>query len=337
MKDKLDFQKKFGTFVLDEFEFESGQVLEDVVVEYQTRGQPKFDEDGNIINMVIYCPTIRGSQSIINDDKFKQGVSLILDDYFYVNITNLGAPGSCSPSSTGLKYKFPNYTFNDMINFKRKFLKEKFNITHVQGIVGGGIGGFEIFTWACEYPDEMEFLIILNSSYATNGFRYVLSEGISSMIEATDEYYSDVYSSSLTNVLISINKMLFSCYFPRRIFANLSNDEIDFLMEEYVDEGLFLDIYDFKIRNDCILKYDVRDKLCNIRAKSLFVSTYDDVYFTPKLDALPLKDLVKDSQVCFFESKRNNYYDKEDYSEMRNVILEFTTPFLEKMLKASKD
>ena len=38
----------------DEFEFESGAVLKDVKVEYFLTGTPKYDEEGNITNMVLY-------------------------------------------------------------------------------------------------------------------------------------------------------------------------------------------------------------------------------------------------------------------------------------------
>lgn len=47
----------------------------------------------------------------------------------------------------------------------------------------------------------------------------------------------------------------------------MSNSEIDRLMDDFVDEGLFTDIYDFKFRNDCVLGYDVEDKLKDIKAK----------------------------------------------------------------------
>lgn len=337
LNEEFSSQKHFGTFVLDEFEFESGQILHDVEVEYETSGVPRYDKYGNIINLIVFCPTTRGGQSLLNDTEYNHGFSLKMEEYFYIHITSLGIPGSCSPSNTGLKQNFPNYTFKDRVNFKRKFLKEKFNVTSVHGIAGEGLGGFEVFTWACEYPDEMEFIIVLNSSWSTSGFRYVISKGVESIIESTDDYYSDMYSSSLSKVMVSINKLLFSYYFPRRIFANLSNHEIDYVMDEYVDEGLFIDIYDFNIRNNCILNYDVKDKLNNIKAKSLFISTYDNMYFSPKFDTLPLKDLVKDSHVFLFESKRNHYYDKEDYSEMTEVISDFIKPCLEKMLKVSKD
>ena len=333
----MDFSKRFGKHVLDEFTFESGRVLKDVEVEYTTFGEPKHDADGNIINAVVFCPNMGGSQNLFQDIIPNSGFSLKHDDLFYIIITSLGTPESCSPSTTGLKLNFPDYNFRDRVNFQKRFLQEKFNITNVLGVVGEGLGGYEVFTWACEFPDDMEFIIVLNSSYATTGYKYVISKGLESIIHSSDDFESDVYSPSLNKLIVSINKLLFSYYFSENIFANLSNDEIDIMMDEYVDDGLFWDIYDFKIRNDCVLNYDLTDKLCNIKAKSLFINSEDNPAFTPKHDLIPLKELIKDSEVFILKSKRDSIYDGEDYSELTKKLAEFSLPFIKKMLEASID
>ena len=54
---------------------------------------------------------------------------------------------------------------------------------------------------------------------------------------------------------------------PKRILQNMTNDEFDVLMDNYVDDGLYMDVYDLKRRNDSILKFDVEDKLGNIKLK----------------------------------------------------------------------
>ena len=49
--------------------------------------------------------------------------------------------------------------------------------------------------------------------------------------------------------------------------------------DDFVDEGLFVDIYDFKLRNDAVLEYDVEDKLHNIKAKSLILGIDGFLHF----------------------------------------------------------
>jgi len=84
------------------------------------------------------------------------------------------------------------------------------------------------------------------------------------------------------------------------------------LMDDFVDEGLFVDIYDFKLRNDAVLEYDVEDKLKNIKAETLVISSNDDMYYTPEFDVMPLNDLIENVTIVTFESDITNInYDDE--------------------------
>ncbi len=315
----------YGNYIMDSFEFESGRVLENVNVEYETRGVPEYDENGNIINAVIFCPTLKGGQSILA--RYHDRIyNLDKDAYFVIKITSLGAPDSCSPSSTGLKYDFPEYTIKDRVDFKRQFLAEKFNINEKFGLVGEGTGGFEVYTWACEYPDEMEFIIVLNSTYKTQGRRYIQIKVAEAMIDSCDDFYDSQYNVSLSKLIVAIARLMFLNYYSEKTFDKLSNDEIDVLMEDYIDESLFMDIYDFKSRNDCLLRYDVSDKLHNIKAKSLILGIDDYLSFNTKNDILPLKDLIKDSKIVTFQDKED-IYEEVDYSDLGLEIVSFLKQF----------
>ena len=319
-----EFNAGYYTYVMDKFEFESGSILDNVVVEYSLRGTPKYDEDGNICNAIIFCHRFNGNYASIDDLYYltKKGGVFDSEEYCFISITSLGFPESCSPSTTGLKHNFPKYSIKDRVNFKRQFLAEKFNIKKVHGILARGVGGYEAYTWACEYPDEMDFIIIHSSSYKTNGYRYVVSKCMDSVIDSTDHFYDEIYNDSLSRIMVSINKLLYSNYFSKKIFQEMSNDEIDVLMDDFVDEGLFTDIYDLKFRNDAILNYNLEDKLHLIEAKALIISSRDDIYYSPEFDTLPLENLIKDSKIILFDFTRD-YIDFEDYSIFEKDLIEF--------------
>ncbi len=144
MFDEEFFENEKKQFIMDSFKFQNGEVLNDVTVEYMTYGTPKYDENGLITNTILYCGGSLGSFA---------GISKILpltfencpfdaEKYFFVSLTALGSSGSCSPSLTGLKNKFPEYTMVDVVNFQKQFLDEKFGINHVLGLVGNSMGGF---------------------------------------------------------------------------------------------------------------------------------------------------------------------------------------------------
>ena len=107
----------------------------------------------------------------------------------------------------------------------------------------------------------------------------------------------------------------------------MDNDEIDVVLDEFIDEGLFLDVYDFKFRNDCQFEYNIEEKLHFIKAKSLLISTNDN-YFNFEDDLLPLKDMIKDSIVICDDAIKNDYYFKdEDYIPIVNQIIIFLNQF----------
>lgn len=309
---------------MDSFEFESGSVLENVDVEYMAKGTPKFDDEGNMTNVILYCHRFNGSYSSL-DDIFRltaKGKPFDFEKYYFISITSLGFPNSCCPSTTDLKHNFPKYTIKDRVNFKRQFLKERFNIEKVHGIISRGVGGYEAYTWACDYPDELDFIICSSTAFKTNGYRYVVSKCMESIIESSDDFYSDIYTDSLSRMMVSINKLLYSNYFSKQVFHNMTNDEIDVLMDDFVDDGLFVDIYDFKLRNDAVLEYDVEDKLKNIKAKALIISSKNDMYYSPKFDVMPIEELIENSKIILLEPSAD-YTAYEDYPLIEDELNNF--------------
>lgn len=322
-KSKLGYRKH----AMAEFEFENNVVLQNVEVEYTTRGTPEYDEHGNIINAVLYCHRFNGNCLSIEDLHQLVGQKSMLADYnfFYISITTLGYSESCSPSTTGLKSDFPKYSIKDRVNFKRKFLAEVFGITKVLGILGVGIGGYEAYTWGCEYPDEMEFLIIGHSSFKTNGYRYINCKTIDAIIDSTNAYHDKIYDESISKVILSLNLLSYSHNFSKKIFQNLSQNEIDLLAESFVDEGWIEDIYDLRYRNNAILNYDLEDKLSNIKAKTLIVGASQEGYYSPEFDVYPVEEKIENVEIYIFNS--HNFVFNDDYTEFVKLFREFLEEF----------
>ena len=314
---------------MDSFEFEYGRVLENVEVAYSTYGTPKFDDEGYITNAVLFSYTFRGEYSFLrkSHDYILNNSDFTYDDFYFIVISPLGTPDSCSPSATGLKFNFPNYNHRDMVNFQRQFLAEKFKIKKILGLVGEDFGAFIALTWACEYPDDMEFIFVVNSSFKLGGYKYILEKSVENIIDSIDDYYSEGYSASKTKSIVAITTLVFAHSSSKVAFNKLHNSEIDAILEDFIDDALFLDVYDIKYLNDANLKYDLEDKLSKIKAKSLFVST-NDYYFDFEMDLMPIKELVKDSIVLKQDSvKEDYYYKEEDYAPIGKEVLSFLEQF----------
>lgn len=229
--------------VLDKFEFEHGRVLENVEVSYTTYGIPKYDEDGYIVNAVLFF------QLSANNSLFYTVLISILRIIvilkmmtFFIDVGPLGYPDSCSPSTTGLRNHFPHYTILDMVNFQRQFLAEKFKFKKILGLIGEGVGGFQVLTWACEYPDDMDFIFVLNSSAKFSGYKYLIAKVMENIINSSDDIDSNEYSSSLSKILVSINSLLFAHSSSKESFNNMHNYQLDVILDEFIDDG-FLEMF----------------------------------------------------------------------------------------------
>lgn len=294
---------------LDKFKFNNGEILENLKVEYMTFGIPIYDEMGIITNAVLYCHGSSGDFSSVKriSEITGDGRPLDTNKFFIISLSALGSPNSASPSSTNLGNNFPKYDVEDMVNFQKKFLEDKFGITHLKGLIGNSMGGFEVLTWACIYPTTIDFVISLVSSYKVAGHNYALSNIMNNILMSDPDYdggdYKKPISESLKRSLKLVSDAMYCYGLSREEYRNnMSNEDIKLAMCEFAEESLDDDINDLIYRNNSSLDYDLSDKLDNISANVLIIAINQDQYFPPNLDAIPMSNLIKNSKLIIFDS-----------------------------------
>ncbi|WP_407422967.1 alpha/beta fold hydrolase [Methanobrevibacter sp.] len=321
------FEEKREMYVMDSFEFSNGEVLNDVDVEYMTFGTPKYD--GNIItNAIIYC-----HGSLGNFTSAKKIFPLMYENapfdenkYFFISISALGSPGSCSPSSTNLKNKFPKYSIEDVVNFQKQFLAEKFNLTHVLGIIGNSMGGFVALTSAILYPDFADFIMPGVSSYKVAGHDYILSKFVDEIITSDENYEKGIVNESLKRTLKLASLAEFNFGLSKEALRATPKEELSQNFEEFGEESLFLDIYDVKYCNEACMNYDIENDLGKITSKVFIISCAQDPHFPPELDGIPMSRMIKDSQLIIMDSELGHlcFNELENISdELSNFMKEF--------------
>jgi homoserine O-acetyltransferase len=288
---------------LKEFKFKSGETLKDAVVEYITLGNPSYDEKGNIKNAIVYCHGSSGDFGSIRriSDLFYGDSLLSQEKYFLISISGLGSPNSSAPSTSNLKSDFPEYTIEDMVNFQIAFLKDKFNITHIKGIIGNSMGGFLALTLASQYPDFTDFAISLVSSYKVGGHNYAMSKVMNDIILSDPSYNNGNYEKPLNSLKLA-SKSMYTLGLSREYYRTLSNEEINEGMEELAIDGSEDDANDVIYRNNASHKYDIEDKLKNIVSPVFIVAINQDQYFPPELDAIPMSKMIKNSKLVIYDS-----------------------------------
>ena len=310
------FEEKREMYVMDSFEFSNGKVLNDVDVEYMTFGTPKYD--GSIItNAIIYC-----HGSLGNFTSAKKIFPLMYENapfdenkYFFISISSLGSPGSCSPSSTNLKNKFPEYSIEDVVNFQKQFLAEKFNLTHVLGIIGNSMGGFVALTSAILYPDFADFIMPGVSSYKVAGHDYILSKFVDEIITSDENYEKGIANESLERTLKLASLAEFNFGLSKEALRATPKEELSQNFEEFGEESLFLDIYDVKYCNEACMNYDIENDLGKITSKVFIISCAQDPHFPPELDGIPMSRMIKDSQLIIMDSELGHLC----FNELENI------------------
>lgn len=301
---------------MDSFEFSNGEVLNDVNVEYMTFGTPKYD--GNkIINAIIYCHGSLGNFTSVKKIFPLNGKDAPFDEtkYFFISISALGSPGSCSPSSTNLKNRFPSYSITDVVNFQKQFLAEKFNLDHVLGIIGNSMGGFVALTSAILYPDFAEFIMPGVSSYKVAGHDYILSKFVNEIITSDENYEKGIINDSLKRTLKMASLAEFNFGLSKEALREMSKDELSQGFEEFGEESLFLDIYDVKYCNESCMNYDVEDNLDKITSDVFIIACKQDPHFPPELDAIPMSKMIKNSQLVIMDSDLGHLC----FNELENI------------------
>ncbi|MGD9800889.1 MAG: alpha/beta fold hydrolase [Parvularculaceae bacterium] len=148
---------KEGDFVIENFEFRSGETLPELNLHYTTLGKPKRDKDGHIVNavMILHGTGGTGQQFFrpqFADVLFKKGGLLDPAKYYIILPDNIGHGKSSKPSD-GLRARFPEYDYHDMVALQHRLLTEGLGVDHLRLLMGTSMGCMHGFMWGEIYSD----------------------------------------------------------------------------------------------------------------------------------------------------------------------------------------
>lgn len=145
-----------GIWEAKNFQFHNGQTLPSVKLGYTTLGDPKNEA------VVILHGTAGTGAGMLNPafggQLFGDGQVLDAKKYYVIIPDALGAGQSSKPSD-GLKAKFPEYNYDDMVKAQYLLIKEGLGIQHVRMVLGNSMGGMQTWLWGIHYPDFMDLLV----------------------------------------------------------------------------------------------------------------------------------------------------------------------------------
>ena len=154
-----------GDFVVRDFRFKSGETLPELRLHYRTLGKPARDAQDRVTNAVLILHGTGGSGAGFLAPNFAGvlfGPGQLLDTsrYYIILPDNIGSGRSSKPSD-GLRMRFPQYDYDDMVSLQHWLLTEHLRVHHVRLLLGTSMGCMHSWVWGVTYPDFMDAMMPL--------------------------------------------------------------------------------------------------------------------------------------------------------------------------------
>jgi homoserine O-acetyltransferase/O-succinyltransferase len=176
-----------GDFMVRDFVFASGETLPELRLHYRTVGTPRKDASGTVTNGVLMLHGTGDSgagfvDSRFADQVFGKGAVLDADRYYVILPDNIGHGRSSKPSD-GLRAKFPNYRYTDMVRLQHRLVTDGLGLTRLRLVMGMSMGGMHTWMWGYMFPTFADALFPLASNPVeiagrNRGWRKVLIDAI---------------------------------------------------------------------------------------------------------------------------------------------------------------
>ncbi len=154
-----------GDFSLHNFQLASGQTLPEVRMHYYTFGKLNKDANGKATNAVLILHATSGSgrQFLVPQFAgvlFGPGQLLDASRYFIIIPDNVGHGKSSKPSD-GMRTRFPQYNYADMVKAQHELVEQGLAVNHLRLILGTSMGCMHSWVWGETYPEFMDALMPL--------------------------------------------------------------------------------------------------------------------------------------------------------------------------------
>ena len=267
---------KQGEWIARDFKFHTGEVMSELKFHYTTIGDPAG------IPVVVLHGTGGSADSMLTPafagELFGPGQPLDATKYYIIIPDALGHGKSSKPSD-GLKTKFPQYDYADMVDAQYRLLSEGLGIRHVRLIIGNSMGGMNVWVWGEKYSDYMDALVPMASQPTAMASRnWMLRRMMLETIRNDPDYNSGNYTTQprfmkFANVFFGIatagGTLNYQKLAPTR-------EKADQLVDARLAAPMTADANDFLWQWGSSADYDAAPNLEKIQASVLAINAADD-------------------------------------------------------------
>jgi hypothetical protein len=124
----------------ENYKFRSGETLERLKIHYATLGTPRRNANGDIENAVLVLHWTGADSRVLLSPSFTRAFfdadrPLDANRYYLIFPDSVGHGQSSRPSE-GLRAKFPNYDYGDIVDLQHKLVTEILGVKRLRAILG---------------------------------------------------------------------------------------------------------------------------------------------------------------------------------------------------------
>jgi homoserine O-acetyltransferase len=267
---------KQGDWVAHDFRYHTGEVMAELRLHYTTIGDPSG------MPVVVLHGSGGSAKSMLTPafagELFGSGQPLDAAKYFIIIPDALGHGGSSKPSD-GLKTKFPQYDYADMVDAQYRLLSEGLGIRHVRLIIGNSMGGMNTWLWGEKYPHYMDALVPMASQPTAMASRnWMLRRMMLESIRRDPEYNGGNYTKQPHSMKLA------STFFGIATAGGTLNyqkqaptrEKADKLVDARLASPMAADANDFLWQWGSSADFDATPELDKIQATLLAINSADD-------------------------------------------------------------
>lgn len=274
---------KEGDYIARDFRFSTGETLPEVKLHYTTIGDP-----ANEAVLVIHGTAGTGERMLVPGfagELFGEGQPLDASKYFIIVPDALGAGKSAKPSD-GLRARFPNYNYDDMVRAQYLLVTEGLGVKHLRLVLGNSMGGMHAWLWAIAYPGFMDAIVPMASQPSPMaGRNWIMRRLIIDSVRNDPAWNNGDYTVQPPALKVAStfyalatnggNQALHKAA-PTRALA-------DELLDKRLNRDFKADANDYMYQWDSSRDYDPSAKLETIEAAVLAINSADDERNPPEL------------------------------------------------------
>lgn len=279
-----------GDVDLPGFRFENGQALPNLRIHYRTLGTPQRDARGEIYNavLILHSSGSNGAQFLrpaFAGELFGPGQPLDARRYFLIMPDAIGHGGSSKPSD-GLRARFPNFSYGDMVVAQREALVRGLGVRHLRLVIGTSLGCGHTFLWATRFPQASDAWLPLACLPAEiGGQNRVWRRAAIEAIRTDPEWRGGDYAAqprqgmraaiSLQMIAAGIGPWAMARDHPTRAAADA------YFEQRFAREMAALDANDLIYQLEASARYDPSGDLDRVTAPMTWISFADDTINLP--------------------------------------------------------